>query len=385
MLHTKFKQNGFTLVELMVAIALGVVLTAAIIQSYLGTKQTFRLNDGIARVQENARFSFFFLSKDVRNAGHPSCLSRIRNRLNGDADDFVSFRSSVVGWNATDTEGGDSFSLTGATAGTWSGVTAALPSYLADEVIEGSDVLSFKTFQDLNVSLASGGSTAVEELTTTTAHGIDQGSILVAGNCWEADLFQNTSSNANELAGLDSGSELPGNRALNSLPKWQDNYGPEHNVYGLLRTIYYIGEGASGLPSLFRFESFAGTIPTITSANSQELVEGVESMQILYGEDTDDDLYPNRYVSASEVVEFDNIVSIRVGLLLRSTNNATDINQTDSFTLLDNITITPSGDDKFLRYAVNTTIQLRNLGLNQDISNYVCDATSDSDDTPECT
>ena len=116
------------------------------------------------------------------------------------------------------------------------------------------------------------------------------------------------------------------------------------------------------------------------AANAQELVEGVESMQVLYGEDTTDDQNPNRYVSANQVVNSANIVSVRIGLLLRSPNNTPD-GQGDDSVLLDNITLEHSAGDEILRYAINSTIKLRNKGqgLVADLEPFTCDAN-----TPGC-
>lgn len=390
----KIKQTGFTLVELLVAIVLGLLLTAAIIQSYLGTKRTFSLNDGISRIQESARFSFYFLSRDIRNAGDSSCLSRIRNKIDGDADVFVSHIAPVFGWNANGSQTGSTVTLTGTTGAVsnWTGFTANLPTQLTGRVISGSDVLSFKAFEKLDVKISS-GTTNNEVLTTAGNHDLEAGSVLVAGNCWQADLFQNTLAGGNQLSG-ETGAQTPGNRALASATaaKWEDNYGPEDSVFALQRTIYYIGEGSgrdingNALPSLFRYQTSQATIPTITAGNSQELVEGVESMQVLYGVDTNADLSPNNYVSANQVGDFNNVVSVRVGLLLRSTNNVTDSDttRTDDYTLLDEITITHP-DDRILRYAVNTTIKLRNRALTAGLETFSCDVTADTDDTPDCT
>lgn len=384
MLQIKFKQTGFTLVELMISIVLGLLLTAAVIQSYLGTKQTYRMNDGISRIQENARFSLYFLSKDLRNAGQSSCISRVRNKLDADADDYLSFKSAVTGWDATNTQSGQTFTLTGNTAADNQWKNGGLPTYLSGKVIAGSDVLSFKNYTPLDVNIDSNQPSA-NQIGTVGAHGIEAGSILLVGNCWQTELFQSRSAATSTSLTAPNGSGDPGNRNLGSAP-WLRTYTPQDSVFGLQKTIYYIGTGASGLPALFRYQTYAAQIANTNDA--QELVEGVESMQIFYGEDTDAilDGFPNLYVSADQVGNWDNIVSVRIGLLLRSTNNVTDIDQGGNYTLLDGITLTHSDDDNILRYSVNSTIKLRNSGLNADLAYYVCDATADtSDDTPECT
>ncbi|WP_027707094.1 PilW family protein [Zooshikella ganghwensis] len=64
------KQKGLSLIELMIALVLGLLLVAGVIQIFLGTSQTYRLTGDIARVQENARFALDILARDIRMAGY---------------------------------------------------------------------------------------------------------------------------------------------------------------------------------------------------------------------------------------------------------------------------------------------------------------------------
>lgn len=64
------KQKGLSLIELMIALVLGLFLVAGVIQIFLGTSQTYRLTGDIARVQENARFALDILARDIRMAGY---------------------------------------------------------------------------------------------------------------------------------------------------------------------------------------------------------------------------------------------------------------------------------------------------------------------------
>lgn len=62
-------QRGFTLVELMIAMTIGLFLSVGVIALFMGTKQSYRANEGMARVQENGRFAVEYLARDVRQAG----------------------------------------------------------------------------------------------------------------------------------------------------------------------------------------------------------------------------------------------------------------------------------------------------------------------------
>ncbi|MFK7733239.1 MAG: PilW family protein [Pseudomonadales bacterium] len=67
-------QTGVTLVELLIAMGLSVFLMAAVIQSFLGSKQSTDVVQAQARMQENARFAMMFLTRSIRMAGFPSQL-----------------------------------------------------------------------------------------------------------------------------------------------------------------------------------------------------------------------------------------------------------------------------------------------------------------------
>ena len=66
-------QRGLTLIELMIAMALGMILIAAISTVYLSSRQTFRTNDNLSRVQESMRVGFETISREARQAAFLGC------------------------------------------------------------------------------------------------------------------------------------------------------------------------------------------------------------------------------------------------------------------------------------------------------------------------
>ena len=63
---------GFSLVELMIGMTLGLVLLLALSYFFLGSRQTSRSHDDVSRMQENARYVLETLGKAVRQAGYRS-------------------------------------------------------------------------------------------------------------------------------------------------------------------------------------------------------------------------------------------------------------------------------------------------------------------------
>ncbi|MFT5135960.1 MAG: type IV pilus assembly protein PilW [Arenicella sp.] len=399
-------QQGYTLVELLVAITLGLLLTAAVVQSYMATRQTSRVTEGVSRVQENARFAIHFLAKGIRDAGYSGCIGRIRNKLRGEPTEFLSFRSSVQGWEYAGTASDDSFQLSGIplvipTGGTsWSqaagGSNPNLPNSLIGRAVAGSDVIYFKNFGELDLTIKDHNDNAVP-ITVTAAHELENNTIMMVGNCSEVELFQHLSQGQGNQVSVTAATGMgvgdPGNRAtIGGTPDWSRPYDLNDNFYSFSQTYFYIGMGSSGLPSLFRYTSsipFSAATPAFVAAKLEELVEGVETMQLMYGEDLTGDDNPNRYVSAHQVIDWNAIVSVRVGLLMMSPNSATDQDQSDAlgtaYTLLDGIDFTHANDDLTLRYAVNSTIKLRNRGLDDNLAYYICNAIAEPGDLlPVC-
>ena len=64
------KQAGLTLVELMVALAIGSFLMIGAIQIYSQSRQAFVVNESIARVQETAQFAMDTIEADLRMASN---------------------------------------------------------------------------------------------------------------------------------------------------------------------------------------------------------------------------------------------------------------------------------------------------------------------------
>jgi type IV pilus assembly protein PilW len=64
------QQQGLSLVELMVALVLGLVLMTGVLQVFLSSRQTYSANEAMARMQENGRFALEFISRSARLAGY---------------------------------------------------------------------------------------------------------------------------------------------------------------------------------------------------------------------------------------------------------------------------------------------------------------------------
>ncbi len=300
-------QQGLTLVEILVAMTISLVLLAGVVQILVGSKASYRINEAQSRLQENGRFALQMMAKDVRMAGFWGCLgnnTQVANNLN------------LPGGNVNPALGG----ITGTEGG--AGTPRPADSVTFQGVVGGGlPVISH------NVAAAS--------ITTNVNNELAQGDFFLVGDCRRVDLLQITNANPDTSGTVvfNTGAGTPGNATGPIVA-----YGPNAVLYRAGSVAYTIANGNSGQPSLFR--SINGTPP-------MELVEGVENLQILYGEDLDADGTAN-YYGAQNIVNMANVVSVQVDLTLRSfSDNLASI-------------VDPVIGDRRLRRTFSSTIVLRN-------------------------
>ncbi len=69
MISLNKQQLGLTLVELMIAMVIGLVLVGGVIQIFVANNQTYRVTENMSRMQENGRFALDIMGKMIRSAG----------------------------------------------------------------------------------------------------------------------------------------------------------------------------------------------------------------------------------------------------------------------------------------------------------------------------
>ena len=67
------QQQGFTLIEIMVSMLLGVFLLGGVMGIFLNAKQTYRVQDALGRLQENGRYAMEFIGRDIRMTDYRGC------------------------------------------------------------------------------------------------------------------------------------------------------------------------------------------------------------------------------------------------------------------------------------------------------------------------
>jgi type IV pilus assembly protein PilW len=319
------RQKGFSLVELMIALVLGLVLSAGVYQVFTNSTQTYQLSDSLSNLQENLRFAVGRLQYETRMAGHKGCLiGEPFNNLDTAADDPVYGRLPVSGWEADGTDIGDAYTNDDFTFANTSlsqvNVGTALPADLTGTVLPGSDVLVVNNATRVNVTLTGNPAANANTIGTDGNSGIPAGKILMAvtSDCTGGDIFQKTNV-ANSASLIKDSGQSPGNQTPVS-DGFNATYDDNASIYEFASTAYYIGRrDADAPPSLYMHRLDAGD-----PFNAVELVEGVENMQVLYGVTNPGGDVVISYVSADNVNDWANVASVRVGLLLRSDDGVQD-------------------------------------------------------------
>lgn len=327
---------GLSLIELLVAIAIGSIVVAAVGFVYIGSRQTFRAQDVMARMQENARYAYDTMAQDIRLAGLTGCS--VKHTAVVDNLGNASWYGGFVTRPLTGYESG--------VGGT--GIANALANRDALTVLRAENTREF-------IVTAHAGQT----FTLSAAHDIDDGDVLVA--CDPGSLiaaqFQATNPNGNNI---DSVNATAAFNAGSRLMKLSGN-------------TYFVRNNAAGEPSLYRQRLKAqGGAPT---SEAEEVVEGVENMQITYGVDTDvaADGQVNAYQTADEiengtgvpvvpgadaVARWQRVLSVRISLLMVSRASETGVvNQPQSYAY--NGAAVAAGD-RLLRQVFTFVVAVRN-------------------------
>jgi type IV pilus assembly protein PilW len=228
----------------MIALVLGAFLLAGVLQVFVSAKQTFAVQDGLSRLQENGRSAMDFMGRRVRMASYWACLARAPGDIVGTDDNAAS----------------------------------------GDNIDNGTDTITLRGAFDASVAAT------------------------ITGAC-----------------------------------RTPVNTGAGYYTNAASMAAYFVDNGV-----LFERIGAGGT--------ANPLIEGVENMQILYGEDTDGDGSANYYVPADEIVNMDRVVAVRVSLLVRSLED--NLTAEPVPYTYNGATTTPT--DRRLRRVFTSTFAMRN-------------------------
>lgn len=346
--------RGMTLPELMVGLAVGLFVTTIAISTFVSTRTLNVVNSSSTRMTENARLATETLHTDLRSAGFGGCRT-LEQRLDGPP--VVVLSGGINAGFITEGSSG-----VRGYRGTGTGHDPALPTTLAAAAtgrLLNSDIVSVRVPAD-TVSMglvASMGSSIAPPQLAASAPGntISQGDVLLISNCKAAAVFQVTDSDPVGTGTLTHATGLlsPGNASQDL----QHVFRSDSNVYRLQTRHYYVAPGVlrTGTNSLWRLSVPA---PGGGAPVPEEIASGIDRLLVSYGIDSDTppDLNVNRYVTASNVADWDRVLSARVQLVAATAENG--MAQGVQKYKFDGATVT--APDKRLRTVLTEVVTLRN-------------------------
>lgn len=302
------RQAGLSIIEIMIALLLGALLTAGMVQIFTSNSQSFRVNEATARTQEAGRMSVDMLARALRNAGYFGCfpVNGVTNNLDATDDDYDASLHE--------------FRMEGIFSESASRPGAALP---------GTDWFLVSGLKSGGVSVHSAANidSVVFDVNETASELVD-GAIIMVSDCNYGDIFQ-LSGDAQSLGSgqyrlqANTGSGAPSNDFSGNAPPGCSSgsncfsavYPAGAQVLFPYNEIYYIGTGANGTPGLFVINSRRNPGTPV------ELVSGVEDMRVRYGIGTAESGVTGWQTNADSISDWSTVIAVEISLLVRSGPN----------------------------------------------------------------
>ena len=330
---TAIRQLGFSLVELMIALAIGTFLLAGTISVFGKTRDLYRTNDNAARLQETARYAMSTLEADLRMANFWGLMSRADFIQNGPTLDpanppavnpTYTLPAGLTGFAGTINQCGAMWAI-------------KLPAY-----VEATNSYTF--------GCGAFGAGAVANSDTLTIRRAS--TQVIAAGALAASAGQIKVQTSRVQGSLFADGTVPAGYAP-----------PLSESRALIANGYYVDQDSderAGTPSLRRKQlDVAGGAPTITDL---QIVPGVEDLQVELGADFNNDQNADYFVAPNVAIPAgDQIVAVRVWLMVRAEQQETGFTDTNTYTYASRTggaAYTPG--DAFRRILVSKTIALRN-------------------------
>lgn len=318
------RQLGLTLIELLVALTIGLFLVGGVLYTYLSTRASFATNDAAARVQEDARFAMERLTREIRMAGYTGCANSL------------DIAPNVVGACVSAFPLGGGIQVFANGSG-WTNPTSG-PTITR---VAGTDVITLRGVRQecstrLNAGAApiSGPIQTASNLTLAPCNwGL--GTRLVISDCTSSDIFAATAVTATQIT------------LGNNLSK---SYGTDAVVWQYSEKTYFIGlHPTSGEPMLYEID-FNGVSSTV-----RDVVGNVYNMTFVLNLDTNADGFVDSVnVSPAGFSAWNQVSSVGLAFDVRSEDVSTGTTAA-SYTF-NGATVS----DKRLKRNYVTTIGIRN-------------------------
>lgn len=330
-------QAGFTLVELMIAMVLGLLIVSGIVSLLVSGRKNFREDEQVSRLQDELAFAMTQITADIEMAGYWGVL----------------LDPSGITLAATLPTGGDCGPPVPDPGGTLSDIQETwrfgnLNSIdYEDGQVRGSADPKFDCIED-----ARDGTDilAIRKLDAATAVSIPDGGTDSRGGMAPRVFLK---SNGNVAALF----KQPAGGATTSPTATEFSPSPPFSYSAYAPAIYYIrtfSTDGDSIPSLCRKRM---DTKDDVEFESECIARGIEDLQLEFGVDTNADGVPN-FFAETLPANLSTVVAVRVTLLARSEKSEGTYSNLKTYQLTPTRAVTPA--DKFFRRSLTTTVALRN-------------------------
>lgn len=366
------------MMEMLVAMVLSSIVIYGAISMFLASRGTASTTNAVGAVTDNGRVALDVMSESLRAGGAMAChaTNSLRNVkisptsgtqhwsiLNAGATPLqLDYVDAFSGFEAAGTSplGGavtlGSIPVTADGASNdWAGPAGiALDGLLIGQVIKGSDVLAVRQ-SDSQTAPAYTSQVYRGSVGNTVLNVYDVGSLqpleyAVISNCSVSIVFQiNTVDPVSEQITTNGPLDQNGGDLIQTFQN-------PSLIAPVDMHVYYIGRGRDTDSALFQYDEWTGQF--------QELVPDIENMQVLYGVASSLPDQVTQYVTADQVVDFNQVVAVKVALLAASPpgTKAVPLPAAAPVYQLLNTAVTAPLDQR-LRKVFETTVAVRNATL----------------------
>ncbi len=316
---------GFSLVELLVAMTVGLVIISGAFSLHSTTRKTQAVNEMQMDMVADARFAIEMISYDLRHAGMWGGTNKaalISCKSSDAACTASSAGEDLPGAVAGDCAVGWYYNLTTPVFATDN--SAANPysaSCMVDEGhVDTTDILEIR-YADSNPPAA-----------------LLANQVYVRSNAINGKIFV--------------GATQP---VINSYDSSSQTRNHELHAY-----VYYISDytdtAGDGIPSLRRVALENGP-----ALQNQTLISGVSDLQVQFGVDVDNDEAIDRYVDPDDVDDWSDVYAAKIWLLMRSNEQQRGIDTTKSFSIAGAAPVSYGGMSDYRYFLLTSVVNLRNV------------------------
>lgn len=317
------RSRGLSLLELLVALSIGIFLVGGVVSLFLASKRSYTETDRFSRVAESGRFALVTLGRDLRQAGFFGAAGLAN--LSTDPD-----TGAVVG---DCTAPADAYGY-----GTYFRVVRASAAGVAvgcvTDAVPDSDVIIIKAVRAVPLTDGDRDNRADDDGIIDRPEAINNQRTYILANTDRGVLFRG---NDGTPPTITAGGDVPQGEA------WQ------YQAF-----VYYV-RNTGNVPTLSR--KTLGWNGANMAILTEDLVQGVEQMRVLLGEDRTLDGNVDVLVDSTAVIDWTRVLSAQPSLLLRSLE--TEPGYVDDRTyVLAGASFTPGG--AFRRLVISETVSMRN-------------------------